>query len=303
MNCSLLATLWFCALSMTALSARADKGVWSRPLDVSATIDGKLARAKMLVRTPVGYERDHGSRRYPLVLALHGWGHSAAQFKKDGELGRMADESGVVIAVPDMGKTVYETQFYPETRGAWASVPGTRWIGEVVLPFMRANYAVFPERAQTSIVGYSTGGRGALLVAESYPEFGFAGSLSGTFDLFALEPNTGEYRIHANVYGDRKRFGTRWSKDDGVSKELAPKLLHVEVFLAHGAEDKTVLFGQSETMARVLKAAGGAVTHATVKGAGHDWAFWNTLWAPMFAAMTRGFAAASSVAMPNKNAH
>jgi len=277
------------AFLLSPTSASAEKGVWSKPIEVSGTVDGKRARAKLLVRTPAGYEREHLNKRYPLVLALHGWGHSAVQFKKEGELGRWSDESGVVIAVPDMGKTVYETKLYPETRGAWSSVPGTRWVGEVVLPYLRANYAVLPDRGHTAIVGYSTGGRGALLVAQKYPEFAFAASLSGTFDLFALDPNTGEYRIHAAVYGDRKRFPARWSKDDGVSADLVAKLRDTEVFLAHGGEDKTVPFAQSEAMAQALTPSGARVTHATVKGAAHDWAFWNAQWRPMFEAMVRSF--------------
>jgi len=34
------------------------------------------------------------------------------------------------------------------------------------------------------------------MLAEEYPEFSYAGSLSGTYELMTLKPGEGEYKIH-----------------------------------------------------------------------------------------------------------
>lgn len=179
---------------------------WSKSLTVTGAIDGKPGTGTMRVYLPAGYSK---RSRYPLVIALHGWGDSAEVWKAKGDLAAFADKHGLVIAVPSMGKTIYETRFYPESHGAWTPAPGTRWVAEVVLPWLRSHYAVWPDRAHTAVFGYSTGGRGAVLLAEAYPEFAFAGSVSGTYELMTLEPTEGEYKIHEVVYGSREQFKDR----------------------------------------------------------------------------------------------
>src|ERR1051325_3799222 len=119
------------------------EGRWE-PVRVTGTIDDKRATAAMLVYVPAGYTAatpsDAAARKYPLV-----------------------------IAVQAMSTTIYESSLYPESKRTWSTVPGARWVGEVILPYMRANYAVSNDRAHTAVIGYSTGGRGALLLAETYP--------------------------------------------------------------------------------------------------------------------------------------
>src|SRR6185436_3871046 len=95
----------------SAAPAWADKapaaGRWLDPVKVTGKIDDKSATAAMLIYVPRGYPAP--STKYPLVIALHGWNHSPELFRDKGELGRWADTSGAVIAVPAMATTVYET--------------------------------------------------------------------------------------------------------------------------------------------------------------------------------------------------
>ncbi len=227
-------------------------GRWSAPVQVTGTIDGTTATAPLLVYLPAGYALK-GERKYPLVIALPGWNHSPELFRDKGELARQADTYGVVLAIPAMGKTIYETRFYKESKRTWAPVPGTRWVGEVVLPYLRAHYAVWGDRAHTAVLGYSTGGRGAVLLAEAYPEFAFAGSLSGTFDLMRLDPKDGEYRIHANVYGPREKVPERWTLDNCITPERLAKLAGTRLFIAHGDRDKVVRRDQLDALRDALK--------------------------------------------------
>ena len=264
--------------------AKGDTGHWTPAVKVTGKIDDKAMTAAMLVYLPRGYTAD---KKYPLVLALHGWNHSPEMFRDKGQLARWADAYGVVLAVPNMGVTIYETALYPETTRAWGAVPGTRWVGEVILPYMRAHYAVLADRAHTAVIGYSTGGRGAVLLAEAYPEFAFAGSSSGTFDLMRLAPKDGEYKIHAVVYGPRDKFKDRWELDNCIAPARLAKLAGTQLFIAHSAKDKSVPPDQLDALRDALK--GGTIQAEFVMSpeGGHTWDYWNSEWGAMFAAMAK----------------
>ena len=80
---------------------------WNDAVQVTGTIDGVTATHGLLMYLPKGYAATKDTVKRPLILALHGWNHSAEMFKDEGELGRWADQYGIVLAVPDMGKTIY----------------------------------------------------------------------------------------------------------------------------------------------------------------------------------------------------
>ncbi len=181
---------------------------------------GRRVTGRMRVYLPRGYP---SRPPYRLLIALHGWNRRARAWQKKSVLAPLADGYGLVVACPAMGRTVYETAYYPQTRGLGPrtpGMPGARWISRVVLPHLRRRYLVSERRADTGLLGVSTGGRGAVLVAERDARFGFAGALSGTFDLMALRPGSGEYRIHRRVYGPRTRFPKRWRLDNPVRPAL-----------------------------------------------------------------------------------
>ncbi len=273
---------------------------WSDRIEVTGTIDGTTSTHGLLVYLPKGYTAAAGAKKWPLVVALHGWKHSAEMFRDKGTLAAEADRHGIVVAVPDMGTTIYETAMYQETRAkkAWSKLPGARWVGEVILPWVRGHFAVHGDRAHTGVLGYSTGGRGAVLLAELYPEFAFAGSTSGTFDLMRLAPKEGEYKIHAVVYGEREKFPARWELDNIVNPALLAKLIDVRLYVSHGSADKSVNPNQVDALRDALKTRGEvqrvSTTWLVQDGAIHDWPFWNTQWPPMFAAAAEVFATRST---------
>lgn len=252
------------------------------------------ATGRVLVYLPAGFD-PAAARKAPLVLALHGWNHTPEQLRDKADLEILADRHGLVLALPAMGKSVYESAFYPQTRQAWGAVPGARWVGEVVLPRLREQYAVATDRAHTAVIGYSTGGRGALLLAQDYPEVAFAGSLSGTFDLSRLSPKDGEYKIHAAVYGPRRQFAERWQLDNVVAPERVGRLGATALFLGHGGRDAVVAPEQLAALVDELEAQ--ELLSASVKvvrapDGAHDWPYWNSQWPAMFEAMMQAFAAA-----------
>jgi S-formylglutathione hydrolase FrmB len=281
-----------------------DTGRWSGPVKVTGKIDDTTASAAMLVYLPKGYpsppaaagkspgsaaptaDASAAGKKYPLVIALHGWKHSPEMFRDKGELARWADAYGVVLAVPAMGTTIYETRLYPQSKQTWAQVPGTRWVAEVILPYVRGHYAVLTDRAHTAVIGYSTGGRGAVLLAEAYPEFAFAGSASGTFDLMRLEPASGEYKIHAVVYGPRDKFKDRWELDNCTAPARLAKLAGTQLFIAHSSKDTSVPPDQLDALRDAVKGrADIKAEFVMAPEGGHTWPYWNSQWEAMFRAM------------------
>lgn len=260
-----------CALALALGAAVPEQGRWVGPVEVSGTVDGAEHKAPILVYLPKGYEASKGHK---LLIALHGWGHAPEDLRKNVKLAPWADSAGAVIVLPAMGKTVYETRFYKETKNAWGKVPGARWIAEVVLPWARKEYAVSKEKAGTGIVGYSTGGRGAVLIAQRWPEFGFVASASGTYAAERLPVTLGESKIHAAVYGDLARHRDRWRQDDAVRPDLKEALAGAKVVLAHGAKDKVVPPSQLDAMIQFFEGTKTAPTIELDGDAAHDWAFW-----------------------------
>lgn len=261
-------------------------GQWLEPREAVGFIDGVEVRGEVRVYLPTGY---HVRASLPLVLALHGWDHDPALFQDRGELGPLADHYGFLVAIPATGRSIFETSFYRQTkRKRLTGAPGLRWVGEVVLPWLRANFEVSGDKRHTAVIGYSTGGRGAFLLAQRYPELGFIGSVSGTYDLMALSPKTGEYRIHEAIYGPRARFPERWEKDNVMSPELLAKLAGLHLHVAHGDKDKVVPIAQMRRFDEALREVPVASKwFVTTSGGGHDWALWNTHWPAMFAAFAR----------------
>jgi S-formylglutathione hydrolase FrmB len=271
-----------------AVTTMALAGGWSSSLEVTGAVAGVRGVGTVRVYVPEGAR---AGQRFPLVLALHGWGHSPQEFIRNSpQLEALAQQHQVVVAVPDLGKSVYETRFYPQTRGAWTTAPGTPWVLEVVLPWLRAHLPVHGDRAHTAVLGYSTGGRGAVLLAECSKEFAFAGSASGTFSFALLSSAEGEAKIHAAFYGPRASFPERWALDDCVSPARLAGLEGTRLYIAHGAEDHSVRPDQLEALRAALRGSTVQAQWVLVPGAGHTWEFWNAQWPPMFAALVKALA-------------
>ncbi|MEN6631607.1 MAG: alpha/beta hydrolase-fold protein, partial [Candidatus Polarisedimenticolia bacterium] len=268
-------------------------GAWREERLAAPAPDGKgEARGRMLVYLPAGYDKE---RPAPFVLLLHGWSHSPEVWRDRTRVADWADRVGAALVAPDMGTTVYESAFYPETTRRWKNgAPGTRWIEEVVLPEARRRFSLANDPGRVAVVGYSTGARGAVVLAARRTDYGFVGALSGTYDLAALDSASGEARIHAVVFGPRERFAARWRGEGGDPLELAAALQGVEVRLGHGADDKVVPPAQTRALADALALLGRPATVAIVPGAGHDWTFWNAQLKPLLAALERRWQATTS---------
>jgi dipeptidyl aminopeptidase/acylaminoacyl peptidase len=228
---------------------------------------------KVLVQ--IYFPKSYTGRGDRVLVALHGYAGAMADYEENTNLAWLAEERGFVVVCPNMGRTLYESRYYPETEIRWSPVPGSEFLGALLIPFVRKNYGVAEDRSRTGIMGISTGGRGALLAACLYPEiFGAAAGISGDYD----PPSMPNDRLLRTVYGPYDRFKDRWDGDDNVLK-LAVNLKRTPVLLVHGSKDYVTPREQSLVMAMTMKqlqkkSGGYECVYLEKKHQTRDWRLW-----------------------------
>ena len=176
---------------------------------------------------------------WPLAIALHGWRHTAGPLARPRPR-RARRPYGVAVVLPEMSTSVFEHRLVPRrpaAPGAASPAPAgsARWSS----PGRAGPCRSPPRRAAPPSSATRPGAAGALVVAGRYPEFAFAGSLSGTFDLGRLRPGDGEYAIHEEVFGSRATHPGRWSRRGRRPGPPGPRA-DTALFAAHGAADAVV---------------------------------------------------------------
>ena len=247
-------------------------GGWLRNIKVPARVGTVEFSRSLQVYFPKGYKRGQALRT---LIILHGYNGSMRDWEKNTVIEKFADQYRIALVSPAMGKSLYASQYFPETKTKWSPLPGGPYMTEELIPFIRKTFNLATDRARTGIMGLSTGGRGALLTAARMPEhFAAAAGLSGDYDPLSMTRN----RLLRNAYGKHKNFKTRWQDNDNLMR-MAIKLKGVAIFLSHGAKDYIVPREQSMLLAMRLrqldkKEGGYKVTYNEVSHGLHDWRYW-----------------------------
>lgn len=204
------------------------------------------------------------------VVLLPGWKFSRLRWLNETTLPAEAERRGLCLLAPEMGVTLYESQYYPETRMRWSSQPGLRWLLDVFLPEMQAR-GLLRDGQRNYLLGLSTGGRGVALLSLAKPElWTAAAALSGDFDQRRMPRD----RLMQAVYGPIEQFPERWAGADNPQQRLAE--WKTPIYIAHGRGDRVVPFEQSERFAAELQRLHPALAQRFVAlEAGHDFAFWS----------------------------
>ncbi len=249
-------------------------GKWLRKLKVEYEYGGK----KYTVLTQIYFPRKYTKGdRLRTIIALHGYDSGYLSWERKTGIESFADQYGFAVVCPETGKTLFETHYYPETKYRWSGLPAPRFIGEVLLKFIRSRFALASSRDKTGILGASTGGRGAIISASLYnKDFTAASGLSGLYDK-VTQPKNG---LISDIYGDFTRFKSRWESDDNVLK-MAENLGNTAIFLFHGGHDYVFSDKQSLILVirlnQVKKKTGGSreVIYKKKKYKKHEWEAWN----------------------------
>jgi pimeloyl-ACP methyl ester carboxylesterase len=207
----------------------------------------------------------------------------------------------------EMGKSVYMDSLYPQMRADYRMHPTRTWLWDSVLkPLQKRRY--FTDRGipedpiktvgghvyyrslklpvPTFVMGLSTGARGALLLALEHPEaFQGCAGLSGDYNPLLMKNDN----LMINCLGKFDEVPWRWWGTNNIERRV--DAFRVPLFLAHGTADKVVPWQQTESLFKAMESSVnfqkrastfnknhanvGLVRTLFLKGAGHNYSFWN----------------------------
>jgi predicted esterase len=167
------------------------------------------------------------------ILVLHGWNLPPEDWCTKTSLCEKATKLGYCLVLPDMGKSNYQKQTFPETRPDWAGTPKVTWLTDTVIPKLQKEYGLLLETEPNYVMGLSTGGRGvAIMVLEMPKLFKAAAALSGDFDQTKI-PND---KVIIGFYGPYEQFKDRWQTADNAVNRI--KEFNTPFYIGHGTQDK-----------------------------------------------------------------
>jgi hypothetical protein len=221
------------------------------------------------------------------LILLPSYGRGLTEWEKNSAAVRYANEQQCVLVCPDMGRTVYESQYFPETTLRWHELPGGVWIPNVLVPFLRDQFGLCRAREITGIAGVGMGARGALLAAARNSEiFSYAGCIAGAYDA-ALLPQSGPLTAQ---YGRYKNFKERWESVDSVLS-VAQNLKDSCIYMGHGKREKDNPIESAQIV--LIKFSQLKKQHPSFNYKfsfsewGTEWEVWNKLVPDLFAAWSQ----------------
>lgn len=207
------------------------------------------------------------------ILVLPGWSFPRQDWCEKSSLCSKALARGYRLILPEMGKSVYATQLYPETRADWRSFPTNTWLMKEMIPYLQDSLKIMTRSQDNFALGLSTGARGVALVALADPTLWKAGAaLSGDYDQ-ALMPQD---RLIAGFYGSYAQFKNRWESVDNPNRQA--QNFKTALYLGHGVLDNISPPSQTQLFYNTLKKL-----HPNLRlklnmqaNAKHDYAYWDS---------------------------
>lgn len=213
-----------------------------------------------------------------LLLVLPGWKFPRSDWIKKSRLEQLAKAHNYILVLPEMGSTLYESRYFPETSMRWNRLPGGAFLRDVFFPALRQDQGLLLPDHPNYVLGLSTGGRGVVMVALQNPGLFRAGAaLSGDFD----QTTESSDRLMTAVYGDSRQHRRRWEDTDNPVSEIqktSGTAWSMPLYIAHGADDRVVPPSHSRWLFDVLrktKPQGFPVVLHEKPQAGHDYGFWD----------------------------
>ncbi len=206
-----------------------------------------------------------------VILMLPGWNFSKDKTCQNSSFCEKALHQGFVLICPEMGKSLYASQVFSNTRKDWSSFPQLRFITDTLQNYFQKTFQLLKKGDRNYLYGISTGARGVALILENTDGIYRCGALlSGDYDQ-TLDSTDNLMR---GYYGSLANFKERWEGRDNPGKH-ADKI-HVPLYIAYGKNDKVVAPVQSASFFETLRASGKTVQMSSKENAGHDYLFWES---------------------------
>ncbi|MCD8387360.1 MAG: esterase family protein [Bacteroidales bacterium] len=173
---------------------------------------------EVTVLVPEGYEP---GTQFPTVYLLNGYdGNHTSWSSTQPDLGKLADQYGMVIVMPDGRDSWYwDSPAHPEMKME-------SFITTELVPYIDSNFPTLPSADKRAITGLSMGGQGAMYLAMRHPDlFKNVGSTSGGLDIRAFPKN---WKM-ANWLGDAATNQDVWEEHaiPTLAAQLQPGQLNI----------------------------------------------------------------------------
>ena len=226
--------------------------------DLTLRSDIMNTSVKYSIYLPESYD---GTKKYPVLYMLHGYGGNNNDWLQDNTGGiwagggtmpayarEYAEKTGkeLIIVAPDGGNNFY-------CDGYNGGPKYMSFFFQEFIPYIESTYAIKAEKKSRAIGGLSMGGYGSLYYGALHPEmFCYVYACSAAINIGIAAPDPA--KLLADAVGA------------GKTDELPGFTLEI------GTEDTTV--GSNDPFINTLAAYGIPYEYITRSGA-HDWRFWN----------------------------
>ena len=203
----------------------------------------------------------------PMLVSVHGGPTSHASFGFNARAHYLCAQGWTVFFPNHRGSTGHGRAYAQALREGWGELDVddiARGVGHLV-------ESGVADRAQVAIMGASAGGLAVLGALVGYPDLYAAGvSLYGIGDLLGLAESTHRFEAH---YTDSLVGALPDAHETYVERSPVTHAARIRtpLLLLHGDSDVVVPPGQSEAMARAVRAGGTPVEHHVYEGEGHGW--------------------------------
>lgn len=206
------------------------------------------------------------------LLILPGWNYERTKWCNESALCKKALEKGHRLILPEMGKSIYASNYFPKTRNDWLKYPTLTWLCDTMIPFLQKEFGVLKSENKNFIVGLSTGARGVILVSNREQIFSAAAALSGDYDQTTMQKDN----LFKGVYGEYSKFKERWEKMDNPTQQIS--LMKTPLYLGHGLADSIVPVEQTINFYKNLQKLRPdlKVQFHAPENQGHNFKYWNS---------------------------
>jgi S-formylglutathione hydrolase FrmB len=228
--------------------------------------------------------KDYGTRRFPVLYLLHGFGDDETGWTQFGEVKHIADQqeakgemTSMIIAMPDGGVSWY-------LNTADGKIKYESFFVQEFIPFIDSVYQTRTEKRYRAIAGLSMGGFGSCLLAMKHPNlFSSAAPLSAgilTKEEIVNMPDENWANVFAIPFGKnlkgKDRLTDHWRSNsilDIVEKTSADELKKVRYYIDCGDKDFLIKGNMALHAALIDK----KVPHEfRVRNGIHNWSYWRT---------------------------
>ncbi len=223
-------------------------------------------------KRPVPVQIQYADSSKASILVLPGWNLKATEWCEKTGLCKKAKEQGFDLVFVEMQRSLYLKEYYPQTRADYKDYPTRSWLIDAVMHSLFATDLLSPEN-QVFVLGLSTGGRGAAILALENPEmFSGAAALSGDFNPL-LQKNDA---LMINSLGPFSKFPELWNGDNNISNRA--KEFTVPLYIGHGQQDTVCPPIQSMDFVKALKTVNPTLRIVTnfPDNQGHTYSYWDS---------------------------